>query len=341
MTTNQHNSASDEKQDRGNRVVASGIAALKRIINSREAGIAIVLLVAGIFLSLSSPHFFTVSNLAIVARQVSLTAIIAIGMTFVILLGGIDLSVGSVVAFASVITGYVMVRLQMPIPIAILAGLLAGALAGVANGILVIKTAVPPFIVTLGMMGVAKGAALVITKGSTISGLPSAFLPLGQGFLFGIPIPVLILIVVAVIAHIFLSRTTMGRHIYFIGSNEEAAVLSGINVNRVKIIVFMLCSLLAALEAVIETARMSTAQPAAGVGYELTAIGAVIIGGASLFGGEGTILGTILGATLLGLITNGLILTGVSAYWQQVFSGSIIILAVTLDMWRKGRKSQL
>lgn len=339
MAKNQHNIASVEKQDWGNRAVAIGIAALKGLIVSREAGIALVLLVAGIILSLSSPYFFTVSNLAIVARQVSLSAIIAIGMTFVILLGGIDLSVGSVVAFASVITGFVMVRLQMPIPVAILSGLLTGALVGIANGILVIKTGVPPFIVTLGMMGVARGAALVVTKGSTISGLPSAYLPLGQGFLFGFPIPVLILIVIAVIAHIFLSRTTMGRHIYFIGSNEEAAVLSGINVNRVKTIVFMLCASLAASEAVIETSRMSTAQPAAGVGYELTAIGAVIIGGASLFGGEGTILGTILGATLLGLITNGLILLGVSAYWQQVFSGSIIILAVTLDMWRKGRSS--
>lgn len=339
MAKNQHDNASVEKQGWGNRAVAIGIAALKSLIVSREAGIALVLLVSGIILSLSSPYFFTVNNLAIVARQVSLSAIIAIGMTFVILLGGIDLSVGSVVALASVITGFVMAKLQMPIPVAILSGLLTGALVGIANGILVIKTRVPPFIVTLGMMGVARGAALVITKGSTISGLPRAYLPLGQGFLFGVPIPVLILIVIAVITHIFLSRTTMGRHIYFIGSNEEAAVLSGINVNRVKTIVFMLCASLAAFEAVIETSRMSTAQPAAGVGYELTAIGAVIIGGASLFGGEGTILGTILGATLLGLITNGLILLGVSAYWQQVFSGSIIILAVTLDMWRKGRSS--
>ena len=160
---------------------------------------------------------------------------------------------------------------------------------------------------------------------------------LGQGYLGPVPYPVIIMLVLAVVIHIMLSRTTFGRRIYFIGSNEDAALLSGINVKRVKILVFMMCSILASTEAVIETARMSTAQPASGIGYELTAIGAVIIGGASMSGGEGTILGTLLGATLLGLITNGLILLGISAYWQQVFSGAIIILAVALDTWRRRR----
>jgi ribose/xylose/arabinose/galactoside ABC-type transport system permease subunit len=315
-----------------------GLAALRRLVRARETGIALVVLVIVVALSLSTPHFLTASNLAIVARQISLSAIIAIGMTLVILLGGIDLSVGSVVAFASVIVGFVMVTLQMPIWVGIAAGLVVGMLVGLANGILVIKTGVPPFIVTLGMMGLARGAALVITKGSTISGLPEAYLAVGQGYVGGlVPIPVIILVVLAVVVHIFLSRTTMGRRIYFIGSNEEAAILSGINVARIKVMIFMLCATLAAGEAVIETARMSTAQPASGVGYELTAIGAVIIGGASMMGGEGTILGTLLGATLLGLITNGLILLGVSAYWQQVFSGAIIILAVALDTWRRRR----
>ena len=314
-----------------------GMQILHRVTGSREAGIAVVLLVSIVLLSLATPNFFTVSNLAIVARQISLFGIIAIGMTMVILLGDIDLSVGSVVALGSVVTGYALVRMGLPIPLGILAGLAVGALVGFTNGTIIIRTGVPSFIVTLGMMGIARGAALVITKGSTISGLPPAFFSVGQGFVYGVPVPVIICIVLAILAHIFLSRTTIGRHIYFIGSNPEAALLSGINVSRVKLLVFTLASTLAAVEAVIETSRMSTAQPAAGVGYELTAIGAVIIGGASLFGGEGTILGTILGATLLGLITNGLILLGVSAYWQQVFSGSIIILAVTLDMWRQRR----
>ena len=309
-----------------------------RVIRSREVGIALVLLLAAAYLSFSTTTFLTIGNLSILARQISLTAIIGVGMTMVILLGDIDLSVGSVVALATVVTGFLIVKVGVPFPIGVLAGLLVGALIGFLNGTLVIKTGVPSFIVTLGMMGVARGFALVITKGSSISGLPSTYLKLGQGYWLGVPIPVIVLIVIAIAAHIFLSRMTTGRHIYFTGSNSEAALLSGINVNKIKLMVFTLCSTLAATEAVIETARMNAAQPAAGVGYELTAIGAVIIGGASLFGGEGSILGTLLGATLLGLITNGLILLGVSAYWQQVFSGSIIILAVTMDMWRQRQR---
>ena len=309
-----------------------------RVIRSREAGIALVLLIAAAYLSFSTTTFLTIGNLSILARQISLTAIIAVGMTMVILLGDIDLSVGSVVALATVVTGFLIVKAGVPFPLGVIAGLLVGALIGFLNGTLVIKTGVPSFIVTLGMMGVARGFALVITKGSSISGLPSTYLKLGQGYWLGVPIPVILLIVIAIVVHIFLSRMKTGRHIYFTGSNSEAALLSGINVNKIKLLVFTLCSTLAATEAVIETARMNAAQPAAGVGYELTAIGAVIIGGASLFGGEGSILGTLLGATLLGLITNGLILLGVSAYWQQVFSGSIIILAVTMDMWRQRQR---
>jgi ribose/xylose/arabinose/galactoside ABC-type transport system permease subunit len=261
------------------------------------------------------------------------------------LLGDIDLSVGSVVALASVVTGFVMVRLGLDLPpvvlilLGILAGLLVGVVSGLFNGFLIIKTGVPAFIITLGMMGIARGIALVITKGSSISGLPTEYLSIGQGFLLGVPVPVWIMLILAVATHIFLSSTATGRYIYFTGSNKEAAALSGIPVNRIKLLVFMLASTLAAVEAVIETSRMSTAQPAAGVGYELTAIGAVIIGGASFLGGEGTILGTLLGATLLGLIANGLVLLGVSSYWQTVFSGSIIIIAVALDIWRKRRSA--
>jgi ribose/xylose/arabinose/galactoside ABC-type transport system permease subunit len=318
---------------------------LQYLLNTREAGIFAIVILVILLLSLASPYFLTVSNLQIVARLISLNAIIAIGMTMVILLGDIDLSVGSVAALASVITGFVMMRMGLNLPVgaivllSILAGLLVGVIIGLINGYLIIKTDVPAFIITLGMMGIARGIALAITKGSSISGLPSSYLELGQGFFLGIPIPVWIMLVLALAAHIFLSRTATGRHIYFTGSNKEAAALSGIPVNRIKILVFIICSTLAAVEAVIETSRLSTAQPALGVGYELTAIGAVIIGGASFLGGEGTILGTLLGATLLGLIANGLVLLGVSSYWQTVFSGTIIIIAVTLDMWRKRRSA--
>lgn len=260
-------------------------------------------------------------------------------MTMVILLGDIDLSVGSVVSLATVVTGYLIVKVGVPYQVGMAVGVSVGILIGLINGTLVNTTGVPSFIVTLGMMGVARGVALVITKGSSISGLPPAYLTVGQGYVFGVPIPVIIMIVIAILAHIFLSRMKLGRYIYFTGSNIQAARLSGINVNRIKLLVFTICSALAATEAVIETSRMNAAQPAAGIGYELSAIGAVIIGGSSLFGGEGTVLGTILGATLLGMITNGLVLLGVSAYWQQVFSGSIIILAVALDMWRQRDRS--
>jgi ribose/xylose/arabinose/galactoside ABC-type transport system permease subunit len=314
---------------------------IKRLFRGRETGIALVVIAMVVFLSLATDTFFTASNLAVVSRVIALNAIIAIGMTMVILIGGIDLSVGSVVAITSVMVGLSMVRASMPIWVSIAIGIMTGMLIGFINGMLIVKTKVPPFIITLGMMGLARGAALVITKGSSISGFPEQYLPIGQGFVLTyIPVPVVIAAVIAIIAHIILSRTTFGRRIYLLGSNEEATLLSGINVNRMKVVVFTICSSLAAVEAIIETSRMSTGQPASGSGYELTAIGAVIIGGASMAGGEGTILGTILGSILLGLITNGLILLGISAYWQQVFSGTIIILAVALDTWRRNRESK-
>jgi ribose/xylose/arabinose/galactoside ABC-type transport system permease subunit len=187
---------------------------------------------------------------------------------------------------------------------------------------------------------VARGLALGITTGSTVSGMPAAFLVLGQGMWLGVPIPVWIAVVVALVAHLVLTRTVFGRHIYFLGSNEDAAVLSGIRVRRVKIAIFTIASTLAALESVIETARLSVGQPSAGSGYELVAIGAVVIGGANMLGGEGSILGTVMGAILLALIQNGLILLGISAYWQQVFSGAIIIIAVGLNMWRRQREGK-
>lgn len=304
----------------------------------REAGIAAVVLILILFLTLATDNFGNPENLAIVARQIALVSILAMGMTLVILLGGIDLSVGSVVVITAVLIGRAMVNMALPIPLGILIGIAVGALAGFINGMLITRTGVPPFIITLGMMGLARGTALVITKGNSISGFPKAYLEIGQGYLGPVPYPVIIAAVLALLTHIMLSRTTFGRRIYLVGSNEEAALLSGVNVNRMKVIVYTLCSMFAATEAVVETARFSTAMGNAGTGYELTAIGAVIIGGASMNGGEGSVIGTLLGATLLGLINNGLIQLGVSSYWQQVFSGSIIILAVALDTWRRRSK---
>jgi ribose/xylose/arabinose/galactoside ABC-type transport system permease subunit len=310
---------------------------LRRIVSAREAGLAAVLVLLVVFLSLASPYFLTQSNLTVVSRQIALSLLIAIGMTFVILAGQIDLSVGSVVALVSVLTGIFLVNLGLPVLVGVALALACGTAVGLVNGTIFAHTKIPSFVVTLGMLAMARGLALGITEGATISDLPAGFLVLGQGFWLQVPIPVWIAIAVAVVAHIVLQHTVFGRHIYFLGSNETAATLSGIRVKRIKIAIFAIAATAAGLESVIETARLSVGQPSAGTGYELAAIGAVVIGGANLFGGEGSILGTVLGATLLGLIQNGLILLGISAYWQQVFSGAIIVLAVGLNLWRRSR----
>jgi ribose/xylose/arabinose/galactoside ABC-type transport system permease subunit len=236
-----------------------------------------------------------------------------------------------------VLTGQFMVTMGLPPFVAVLLALMGGALVGVINGTINAYVGIPSFVVTLGMLAAARGFSLGITGGSTISGFPGDFLFLGQGAFLGIPIPVWVAVVVAVGAHVVLTRTTFGRHIYFVGSNEEAAKLSGIRVRRVKIAVFVISATLASISGILETARLSVGQPAAGSGYELLAIGAAVIGGASLFGGVGGILGTALGTSLLLLIQNALILLGISAYWQQLFSGVIIVAAVALNMGRKKR----
>lgn len=306
-----------------------------RVLGAKEVGLAAVLVLIVLFLAWRSPNFLTAANLTVVSRQIALALFISIGMTFVILSGAIDLSVGSVVALVSVTVGQLMVTSGLQPVLATVLALLVGALVGVFNGTVVAFTRIPSFVVTLGMLAMASGLALGITQGQTISGFPQGFLAIGQGSTLGVPNPVWLAALAAVIAHLVLSRTTFGRHVYLLGSNEQAALLSGIAVRRTKILIFTTASTLAACAAVVETARLTVGQPSAGAGYELVAIGAVVIGGASLFGGEGSILGTVLGTTLLGLILNGLILLGISAYWQQVFSGAVIILAVALNMWRK------
>lgn len=321
----------------GRGVGASVRGRLRKILGAREFTLAAVVVLLVIFLSWASPFFFTSGNLTVVGRQIALALIISVGMTFVILIGGIDLSVGSVVALVSVLTGELMVNAGLPPAIAVLLALLGGALVGLINGSINAYGGIPSFVVTLGMLAAARGLSLGITSGSTISGFPEGFLFIGQGNLFNIPIPIWVAAVIALSAHFVLSRTAFGRHIYFVGSNEEAAKLSGIQVRRIKVAVFVIASTLAAISGILETARLSVGQPAAGSGYELLAIGAAVIGGASLFGGVGSILGTALGTTLLLLIQNALILLGISAYWQQVFSGVIIVAAVALNMWRKNR----
>ena len=281
-------------------------------------------------LSVLSPAFLAVSNLFNVAQQVSINAIMAAGMTFVILTAGIDLSVGSVLA----LSGAVMAGLLStgkPVLLGILGGLAVGGLLGLINGIVITRGKVQPFIATLAMLTIARGLTLVYTDGRPITGLPEAFVWLGAGDVGRVPVPVIIMALVFGAAYVILTQTPLGRYVYAIGGNEEAARLSGVNVLFVKTLVYATSGLLSAVSAIVITGRLNSAQPTAGAGYELDAIAAVVLGGTTLAGGEGSVLGTLLGAFIIGVLNNGLNLLNVSSFYQQVVKGVVILLAVRLD----------
>jgi ribose transport system permease protein len=286
-----------------------------------------------IVLSILSDSFLTVNNWMNVLRQVSINALIAFGMTFVILTGGIDLSVGSVLALSSAITAGMMASGVNGFT-AIIIGLLAGFLMGILNGIVITKGRVAPFIATLATMTMFRGLTLVYTDGRPITGFASddiLFQMMGRGYFLGIPVPVVFMIVVYVALYFVLKKTTFGRHTYAIGGNEEASRLSGIRVDRLKIWIYSLTGGLSALAGIILTSRLNSAQPTAGTAYELDAIAAVVLGGTSLSGGRGWIFGTLVGALIIGVLNNGLNLLNVSSFYQQVIKGLVILLAVLLD----------
>ncbi|MBN2007875.1 ribose ABC transporter permease [candidate division KSB1 bacterium] len=305
--------------------------------HGRQFGTLLGLLILCIVLWILSPYFLTVSNLLNIAQQTSINAIIAVGMTFVIITAGIDLSVGSILAFSGVVLASTL-RIGLPLPLALFAGLAVGMFCGLINGLLITYGKLPPFISTLGMMSVARGAALLYSSGRPISGFSDSLRFLATGEILYIPTPVIIMIAVYVIAHFILTRTKFGRYTYAIGGNEEAAVLSGVNVKLNKAMVYGICGMLSGLAAVILTARLNSAQPIAGIMYELDAIAATVIGGTSLMGGEGTIFGTLIGAFIMGVLRNGLNLLGVSSFIQQIVIGSVIIIAVLVDMALKRQK---
>jgi ribose transport system permease protein len=302
----------------------------------RQLGTLSGLLGLALVLWALTPHFLTISNLLNIAEQATIIAIIAVGMTFVIITGGIDLSVGSVLAFAGVVMASVL-HSGVPLPLALIVGLGAGLLCGLVNGLLITVGRLPPFIATLGMMSVARGAALMFTEGRPISGFSESFRSLATGEVLRIPAPVIIMIGVYVIAHFVLGRTKLGRYTYAIGGNEEAALLSGINVKLYKTMVYGIAGLLSGLAAILLTARLNSAQPIAGMSYELDAIAATVIGGTSLLGGEGTVVGTLIGALIMAVLRNGLNLLGVSSFIQQIVIGTVIIVAVLIDMALKRR----
>jgi len=296
----------------------------------RRFGILFAFILLMVVLAFLSDSFLTVNNLLNIARQVSINAIIAAGMTFVILTFGIDLSVGSVLAFSGAIIAGLLSR-GHPLVVGIGAGLLVGGLIGLVNGLIITKGGVQPFIATLGMLTIARGATLVSTDGRPITGLPDAFVWLGAGEIARIPVPVVIMTVVFAASYVVLTQTVLGRYIYAIGGNEEATRLSGVNVAFYKTLAYVISGALSALSAVILTARLNSAQPTAGMGYELDAIAAVVLGGTTLAGGEGGIAGTLLGAFIIGVLNNGLNLLNVSSFYQQVVKGVVILLAVLLD----------
>jgi len=310
----------------------------RRLSLPRGAGLWTAVIVLVVASSLASPHFLNPTNLLNVLRQVALYGILGVGMTFVILTRGIDLSVGSIVAFSGVFGATLMER-GLPIPVTVVCSLAAGTLMGAVNGLGVAYWRVPAFIMTLGTMVMIRGFGLMVADGGTVNPGKAAenFFWLGGGYLMAVPTPIYVFAAVCLVAYVVLSHTTFGRAVFAVGSNDEAARLSGINVPVTSFAVFVICGFLAALSGLIFLSRLSVGDPNSGLGLELEAITIAVIGGTSLFGGEGGVVGTIGGAMILAIIANVLNLAGVSPFSQQVVKGAIIILAVMLETARKRR----
>jgi len=301
----------------------------------------ISLILMGLVLFILSPYFFTLDNLFAIGLQMSVIAIMAIGQMMVIISAGIDLSVGSVLALSGVVCTTLMVE-GYSLAAAVAGGMGTGVLCGMINGILISKGRIPPFIATLGMMGMARGIALIISGGAGVQllNLPESFKFLGGGRLWGVvPVPVIITVVLAVSGYLILKYTRLGRYACAIGSNVEAVRLSGVNVSRYITSIYTFCGLLCGLAGIILASRLRSGQPTAGTGWELDVIAACVIGGASLSGGEGTILGAIIGALIMGVLRNGCNLLNISAFWQQVAIGAVIVVAVFIDQYRHRRES--
>jgi len=302
-------------------------------LKDKIGGLTLVLVFLVAFFGVLNPIFFSVANLVVVSRQLSFLVIIAFGQMFPILTGGIDLSVGSNVGLVSVIC--TMVTLSFGIGWGILAGIVTGTIIGFINGVIISKSNIAAFIETLGMLSIIRGIVLTITSGGPVFGLSSTFRILGTGNLFGVPIPSLIAIGVVFFSYIILNKTRFGRYVYAIGGNKEAARLSGINVKAIQILVYCYCGLITGLYSVVLSSRVNSGQPNLGSGLELIAIGAVVVGGTSLSGGKGNVKGVLVGAMIMGIISNGLNLLRVSSFIQMMVNGLIIISAVILSQYRK------
>jgi ribose transport system permease protein len=309
-----------------------------------EFGIGLALVVELVGFSFLSPYFLTEENLLKVSLQVSITAIIAAGMTFVILTGGIDLSVGSIVALAGIVATSLL-KIDFPIAltfiVAATGGIAVGVISGAFAGVCITRFNITPFIVTLALMTIWRGTAFVFTEGRPVWELPQAFSLLATGRVLQVPLPAIIMLVVYICSHIVLTRTPFGRYVYAVGGNKEAAHLAGIRTNRILMQVYLLCGALSALSGILLASRMNSGQPNAGLSYELDAIAAVVVGGTSLSGGQGSIIGTFIGALLIAVLRNGLNLLNVGSYVQQVVVGGVILAAVLIDQLRRRRKGEV
>lgn len=310
------------------------------LINRHELVALVLLLVIGLFLSLGTDTFLTLNNLSNLLRNFSWIAIVAFGQSMVIITGGIDLSVGATMALAGLITALCM-QAGLPVPLAVVAGLLSGGTVGWINGTIVARVRLPAFIVTLGTMSIVRGITFVLTGGWPMRHLPQAFRNLGQYDFpvggMGVPLPFLLMLGTALLVSLLLNQTVVGRYITTISGSERALLVSGVNVVQVKVLVYTLCGLLAALGGLLLTARLGVAASTAAAGYEIGIIAAVVIGGTSLFGGVGSALGVLLGAAIIQMLRNGLVLLGFPAYLQSVTIGITILIAILLDYWRRQR----
>lgn len=320
----------------------AGVGNAVKIYFKENLGIIVAFLVLCVFLSVfpkTSGSFFSRQNIFNVLRQISTNLFLACGMTMVIILGGIDLSVGSIIALSGCISAGCVARYNLPLPIALLMGLLVGLLVGMFNGAVISKTTIPAFIVTLATMNIAKGLAYVYTGGSPVRVVTKEWQFLGAGYVGIFPTPVVILVIVLIITAIIMNKTKMGRHMYAVGGNQQAAEFSGIKVEKVKFFVHAFSGLMAGLAGIVLASRMYSGQPTAGDGAEMDAIAAVVVGGTSMAGGSGKIGGTIIGGLIIGVLNNGLNLLNVNSFWQYVVKGVVILLAVFLDYFRnKGKK---
>ncbi|WP_408608169.1 ABC transporter permease [Anaerosacchariphilus polymeriproducens] len=305
-----------------------------------NAGILIGLLIMCVFMSLRSSVFLTGNNISNVLRQVTTNANLAFGMTFAIILCGIDLSVGSILAFSGTLCAGLIANSGVPVPLAVLCGILAGTLLGFINGFIIAKTQMPPFIVTLAMMQIARGAAYVYTNGMPIRVMVPEYNNIGIGYLGIIPLPVIYTGVFFVFTALLLGKTRYGKYVYAVGGNEDAARFSGINIGRVKVITYTLIGFLASVSGIVICARMYSGQPTAGDGAEMDAIAAVVLGGTSFSGGIGKIGGTLIGVFIIGVLNNGLNLLNVNSFWQLIAKGLVILLAVYIDLLKKKTKKQ-